>query len=148
MAQSGPSYHLRSDGGQPLLSNIALDEFDRELERRGLRSARYADDCSIYVRRRRAGDRVMKIITRFITTKLKLKVNGQKSAVGGADRRDLPPRQGSPRSVHLQFDCDNYLTRSASIGPRTTVPSYWRLLTIPFLLPAMGILCSRSVVFT
>src|SRR4029453_14213019 len=65
----------------PLLSNIVLDEFDRELERRGLRFARYADDCNVYVRSRRAGERVMESITRFITTKLKLKVNQQKSAV-------------------------------------------------------------------
>jgi RNA-directed DNA polymerase len=65
----------------PLLSNIMLDEFDRELERRGLRFARYADDSNIYVRSRRAGERVMESITRFITKKLKLKVNQQKSAV-------------------------------------------------------------------
>jgi RNA-directed DNA polymerase len=65
----------------PLLSNIVLDEFDRELERRGLRFARYADDSNIYVRSRRAGQRVMESITRFITVKLKLKVNEQKSAV-------------------------------------------------------------------
>ena len=65
----------------PLLSNIVLDELDRELERRGHRFARYADDCNIYVRSRRAGERVMESITRFITTKLKLKVNEQKSAV-------------------------------------------------------------------
>jgi retron-type reverse transcriptase len=64
-----------------LLSNIVLDEFDRELERRELRFARYADDSNIYVRSRRAGMRVMKSLTRFITTKLKLKVNEQKSAV-------------------------------------------------------------------
>jgi RNA-directed DNA polymerase len=65
----------------PLLSNIVLDEFDREVERRGLRFARYADDCNIYVRSRRAGERVMESIARFVTTKLKLKVNAQKSAV-------------------------------------------------------------------
>ena len=63
----------------PLLSNIVLDEFDWELERRGLRFARYADDSNIYVRSRRAGERVMGSIRRFITTKLK--VNEQKSAV-------------------------------------------------------------------
>jgi RNA-directed DNA polymerase len=66
----------------PLLSNIVLDEFDRELERRGLRFARYADDSNIYVRSRRAGERVMASISAFITRKLKLKVNQQKSAVG------------------------------------------------------------------
>lgn len=65
----------------PLLSNIVLDEFDRELERRGLRFARYADDSNIYVRSRRAGERVMESITRFITAKLKLKVNQPRSAV-------------------------------------------------------------------
>jgi RNA-directed DNA polymerase len=65
----------------PLLSNIVLDELDRELERRGLRFARYADDCNIYVRSRRAGERVMESVTRFVTDRLKLKVNAQKSAV-------------------------------------------------------------------
>ena len=65
----------------PLLINIVLDEFDRELERRGLRFARYADDCDVYVRSRRAAERVMTSIKRFITTKLKPKVNEQKSAV-------------------------------------------------------------------
>ena len=65
----------------PLLSNIVLDEFDRELERRGLRFARYADDSNIYVRSRRAGERVMTSLTRFIMSKLKLQVNQQKSAV-------------------------------------------------------------------
>jgi RNA-directed DNA polymerase len=65
----------------PLLSNIVLDELDRELERRGHRFARYADDCNIYVRSGRAGKRVMESITRFITAKLKLKVNSEKSAV-------------------------------------------------------------------
>ncbi len=65
----------------PLLSNIVLDEFDRELERRGHRFARYADDSNIYVRSRRAGERVMKSLTRFISAKLKLQVNQSKSAV-------------------------------------------------------------------
>jgi RNA-directed DNA polymerase len=65
----------------PLLSNIVLDEFDRELEQRGLRFARYADDSNIYVRSKRAGERVMESVTRFIATKLKLKVNQQKSMV-------------------------------------------------------------------
>ena len=65
----------------PLLSNIVLDEFDRELEQRGLRFARYADDSNIYVRSKRAGERVMESVTRFIATKLKLKVNEQKSMV-------------------------------------------------------------------
>src|SRR5207248_8671842 len=55
----------------PLLSNIVLDELDRELERRGLRFVRYADDSNIYVRSERAGQRVMESIMRFITHKLR-----------------------------------------------------------------------------
>lgn len=65
----------------PLLSNIMLDDFDKELEKRGLRFARYADDCNIYVKTEIAGQRVMKSVVKFLTTKLKLKVNEQKSAV-------------------------------------------------------------------
>ncbi len=65
----------------PLLSNIVLDELDRELEHRGHRFVRYADDCNIYVRSERAGRRVMEGISKFITRKLKLKVNQSKSKV-------------------------------------------------------------------
>ncbi len=71
----------------PLLSNLVLDELDRELERRGLLFARYADDCNIYVRSERAGCRVMDSITRFIVRKLKLKVNARKSAVARPQKR-------------------------------------------------------------
>jgi RNA-directed DNA polymerase len=66
----------------PLLSNILLDELDKELERRGHRFCRYADDCNIYVRSRAAGERVMESITRFLEKRLRLKVNRDKSAVG------------------------------------------------------------------
>src|SRR6266403_501222 len=65
----------------PLLSNIVLDELDRELERRKHRFVRYADDCNIYVRSQRAGQRVMSSVTGFLTRRLKLKVNEAKSAV-------------------------------------------------------------------
>jgi len=65
----------------PLLSNLVLDELDRELESRGHRFVRYADDCNIYVQSERAGQRVMESIERFISRKLKLKVNAAKSAV-------------------------------------------------------------------
>jgi hypothetical protein len=71
----------------PLLSNVVLDELDRELERRGHRHVRYADDCNIYVRSERAGHRVMKSITRFITQRLKLQVNETKSAVARPQER-------------------------------------------------------------
>lgn len=65
----------------PLLSNIMLDDFDKELEKRGLRFARYADDCNIYVKSEKAGQRIMESVVKFLTTKLKLKVNEKKSAV-------------------------------------------------------------------
>ena len=65
----------------PLLSNIVLDELDRELERRGHSFCRYADDCNIYVGSRKSGERVMASITRFVEQQLKLRVNRNKSAV-------------------------------------------------------------------
>jgi RNA-directed DNA polymerase len=65
----------------PLLSNILLDELDKELERRGHKFCRYADDCNIYVRTKVAGERVMKSVTRFLAKRLRLKVNAEKSAV-------------------------------------------------------------------
>jgi RNA-directed DNA polymerase len=65
----------------PLLSNIVLDELDRELERRGHRFVRYADDCNIYVRSEKAGLRVMASLTRYIEGRLRLKINADKSAV-------------------------------------------------------------------
>jgi RNA-directed DNA polymerase len=74
----------------PLLSNVVLDELDRELEKRGHCFVRYADDCNIYVRSRQAGQRVKRSITSFITRRLKLKVNEQKSAVARpAERKFL-----------------------------------------------------------
>ena len=93
----------------PLLSNIVLDEFDQELERRGLRFARYADDSNIYVRSKRAGERVMESIKRFLMTKLKLKVNELKSAVARPWERKFlgfsftsgmkPKRRLAPKAV-------------------------------------------------
>ena len=98
-----PSEEGTPQGGplSPLLSNIVLDELDKELERRGLRFVRYADDCNIYVRSERAGKRVMESITRFITRKLKLRVNESKSAVGRPHERKFLgfsfTREGTPR---------------------------------------------------
>ena len=65
----------------PLFSNIVLDELDKELEERGHKFVRYADDCNIYVKTQKAGNRVMSSVTSFIEGKLKLKVNLNKSAV-------------------------------------------------------------------
>lgn len=71
----------------PLLSNILLDDLDKELERRRHRFCRYADDCNIYVQSQKAGDRVMKSITTFLEKRLKLKVNKSKSAVDTVKHR-------------------------------------------------------------
>jgi RNA-directed DNA polymerase len=79
MPQGGPL--------SPLLSNLMLDVVDKELEKRGHRFVRYADDCNIYVRSRRAGERVMASVTQFLARRLKLKVNTAKSAVARPSRR-------------------------------------------------------------
>lgn len=78
-----PSKEGTPQGGplSPLLSNIVLDELDKELEKRGLRFVRFADDCVIFVRSERAANRVMTSITKFIEKKMRLKVNRQKSAI-------------------------------------------------------------------
>ncbi len=93
----------------PLLSNLVLDVLDRELERRGHRFVRYADDCNIYVRSRRAGERVMASVTRFLTTRLKLTVNAAKSAVARPVERKflgfsftggaIPKRRIAPKAL-------------------------------------------------
>jgi RNA-directed DNA polymerase len=100
-----------------------LDELDRELERRGLRFARYADDSNIYVRSRRAGERVMESITRFLTGKLNLTVNQQKSAVARPWERKflgfsftnagIPKRRIAPKAV------DRFKERVRGLTQRT-----------------------------
>src|ERR1700689_1463038 len=84
-----PSVEGTPQGGplSPLLSNLVLDELAPELERRSHRFVRYADDCNVYVRSERAGQRVMESVTQFITQKLKLKVNEAKSAVARPQER-------------------------------------------------------------
>jgi RNA-directed DNA polymerase len=84
-----PSEEGTPQGGplSPLLSNLVLDELDRELEARSHRFVRYADDCNIYVRSERAGQRVMESVKRFIASQLKLKVNEAKSAVAKPQER-------------------------------------------------------------
>ena len=93
----------------PLLSNIYLDDLDRELEKRGHRFVRYADDCNIYVRSERAGLRVMESLSRFLEKKLKLKVSAAKSAVTRPFRTSFlgfsftsgknPKRRISPKAI-------------------------------------------------
>jgi RNA-directed DNA polymerase len=106
----------------PLLSNLVLDEFDKELTRRGHRFCRYADDCNIYVRSRRAGERVMASACRFLTTRLRLKVNESKSAVARPEERkflgfsianDGSERRIAPKSL------DRLKTRVRELTQRT-----------------------------
>lgn len=104
----------------PLLSNIVLDELDRELERRGHRFVRYADDANIYVRSRRAGERVMQSISQFLTVRLKLKVNQGKSAVARPWERKFlgfsftngkePKRRIAPKAIQRFKDRIRELT--------------------------------------
>lgn len=93
----------------PLLSNILLDDLDKELERRGHKFCRYADDCNVYVGSRRTGERVMSSITRFLAKHLRLKVNLSKSAVDRPWRRKFlgysmtfhrqPRLKAAPKSI-------------------------------------------------
>ena len=73
----------------PLLANLLLDDLDKELERRGHRFCRYADDCNIYVRSRAAGERVMASVTAFLEGRLRLRVNREKSAVANTEERSF-----------------------------------------------------------
>jgi RNA-directed DNA polymerase len=91
----------------PLLSNLVLDQLDRALERRGHRFVRYADDCNIYVRSRRAGQRLMGGLTNLLEGKLKLKVNREKSAVARPWQRKF-----------LGFSFTNGITPKRRIAPK------------------------------
>lgn len=84
-----PTHIGAPQGGNlsPILSNIYLDQFDKELERRGHKFVRYADDSNIYVKSKKAGDRVMKSVTKFLEDKLLLTVNREKSEVGSPTKR-------------------------------------------------------------
>lgn len=86
-----PRYEGTPQGGplSPLLANLLLDDLDKELEQRGHRFCRYADDCNIYVRTMAAGQRVMESITQFLEYRLQLRVNTEKSAVAPVWERKL-----------------------------------------------------------
>src|SRR6266704_6199238 len=122
-----PSVEGTPQGGplSPLLSNLVLDELDRELEARRQRFVRYADESNIYVRSERAGQRVMESVKRFISTKLKLKVNEAKSAVAKPQQRKFlgfsffmgktgPRRSISPKSLERFKD----RVREITLGSR------------------------------
>lgn len=118
-----PTIEGTPQGGplSPLLSNIVLNDLDRELEKRGHRFARYADDCNIYVRSERAAHRVMEGISHYITKRLKLKVNRKKSAIGrpwerkflgfSFTREKRPRRRIAPQSIRRFKERIKELTR-------------------------------------
>jgi RNA-directed DNA polymerase len=106
----------------PLLSNLVLDELDKELERRGHRFCRYADDCNVYVCSRRAGERVMASVRRFLTSKLRLKVNESKSAVARPEERKFLgftiSNDGSERQIAAKA-LDRFRARVRELTCRT-----------------------------
>lgn len=111
----------------PLLSNIVLDELDVELRQRGLRFVRYADDCNIYVRSERAGQRVMASITRFIERRLRLKVNAAKSAVGRPEERHFlgfSPRR-KPLDGQVEVNLSKRSSKRIDARVREKTPRNW-----------------------
>jgi len=110
----------------PLLSNIVLDELDNELARRGHRFVRYADDCNIYVRSERSGQRVMASIVRFIEGRLRLKVNAGKSAVARPEERHFvgfrlrrEPLEGAVEVLLSKRSKERIDERVRALTPRT-----------------------------
>jgi len=130
----------------PLLSNIVLSELDEELARRGHRFVRYADDCNIYVRSQRAGERVMESITSFINRRLRLKVNESKSAVALPETRHflgyrLQPVKGGPAEVLLSERSEKRLKeRIREFTPRSRGRSLKAIISEinPYLLGWLG----------
>ena len=127
----------------PLLSNLVLDELDRELTRRGHRFCRYADDCNIYVRSQRAGERVMASVARFLTTTLRLKVNESKSAVARPEERKFLgfsiANDGSERRIAPQA-LAKFKARIRDLTSRTRGISLHRMIETlkPYLLGWRG----------
>lgn len=118
-----PSEGGTPQGGplSPLLANILLDDLDRELTARGHRFVRYADDCNVYVRSSRAGERVMTGIRTFLLRRLKLQVNERKSAVDRADRRGFLGFRASYRAgaVTIRLDPDSLRQVKAALRQHT-----------------------------
>src|SRR5215813_13337914 len=106
----------------PLLSNLVLDDLDKELTRRGHHFCRYADDCNIYVRSRRAGERVMASVSRFLTQKLRLRIKETKSAVAQPEERKFRgfsiSNDGSERRIAPKA-LDKFKTQIRDLTRRT-----------------------------
>src|ERR1700675_4911543 len=127
----------------PILSNLVLDDLDKEMARRGHRFCRYADDCNIYVRSRRAGDRVMASVSRFLTQKLRLTVNEAKSAVARPEERKFLgfsiSNDGSERRIAPKA-LDKFKTQVRDLTRRTrgiSLPQFIRELK-PYIVGWRG----------
>jgi RNA-directed DNA polymerase len=117
----------------PLLANIMLDELDKELERRGHKFCRYADDCNIYVKSQKAGERVMESITKYIEGVLKLKVNRNKSAVDRPSKRkflgfSFDVQEGKVRNVIHEKPIARFKTKVKEITSRSNGKSMETLM--------------------
>jgi RNA-directed DNA polymerase len=127
----------------PFLSNIVLDDLDKELARRGHRFCRYADDCNIYVRSYHAGERVRASISRFLTDKLRLKVNEAKSAVARPEERKFLgfsiANDGSERRIAPKA-LDKFKDRIREITCRTRGISLQQMIAdlTPYLIGWRG----------
>jgi hypothetical protein len=125
------------------LSNLVLDDLDKELTRRGHRFCRYADDCNIYVRSRRTGERVMASVSRFLTRKLRLTVNETKSAVARPEERKFLgfsiSNDGSERRIAPKA-LDKFKTQIRDMTRRTRGISLPRLIEdlTPYLIGWRG----------
>jgi RNA-directed DNA polymerase len=109
----------------PLLSNVMLDDLDRELERRGHRFVRYADDAMVYVASRRAGERVMAGITRFVEQRFKLRVNREKSTVDRATKRTFLGFGFLCRGDRVTIRIDPKAPKRAKDRPRRLTSRRW-----------------------
>jgi len=129
-----PSREGTPQGGplSPILSNLLLDDLDKELEKRGHRFVRYADDCNIYVKTERSGGRVMDSVEKYLARKLKLKVNREKSAVGSPkDRKFLGFSffgEGKPRRKISAKSLKQFKKRIRELTRRTRGVSIRRMV--------------------
>jgi group II intron reverse transcriptase/maturase len=142
----------------PLLANIMLDDLDQELEKRGHKFARYADDCNIYVKSKRAGIRVMESVRYFVEGRLKLKINQAKSAIGRPWNRKFlgfsftsnqePRVRLAPKTIErLKDKIRNMTSRSRSVAMETRIEwlrqylrgwmGYFQLIETPSILQGL-----------
>jgi len=165
---SSPRLEGTPQGGplSPLLSNVLLDELDRELEKRGHRFVRYADDCNVYVQSEKAGERVLASLERFLAKRLRLRINHEKSAVGRPWQRSFlgysvtseykPRLRIAPKSIkRLKGKVRKILRRGLGRALSSTYRAldrlirgwvgYYRLAQTPSVLKALDVWLRRRM---